>query len=1096
MKKHLIFAITFLALIACDKRKELTTDTLADTLYGFENVQDSARTKTWWFHSETETTKDGITADLEAYKKEGIGGVVYYDQTHGRAENALPAFSPEWWQMLRFSAEEAERVGLSFEVNVSNGFVAGGPWITNEYSMKRLTATELLVQGGQRFEGKLEVPMNKHNYSKDVAVLAFPAPEGKGSSSLTASPRITSNIKELDAEEIFNSNSQSLTWISVPEDERPVYLNLAFDSAFSARSICYEVRPKGLATTSATNIPAPPQETFVGTGYRLLPNLGQLEVSDDGVNYKFVCDLKPIYRAHENWQQKTISFPVAKGKYFRLNLHDWWESNESRPNMRNMQLGKVVISSAAKVDQWEEKAALYSEYIEQDRTPEYQPDETVKVADILNITDKMDADGVLRWDVPPGDWIVMRFAYVPTGGSTKHGRKNLMGRECDKMSVAAAKLQWDNYVGRIIDSLKVTNSGRLVGVVMDSHEAGAQNWTDNFIEEFKQRRGYDPTLYLPAMMGYVVDDWQRANGFLFDVRRNIADMIADNYYGTFERLSKENNLILTAQATGNALCIVSDPIQAKSKVTKPQGEFWPIHPDGNYDIKESSSSAHLYDKYVASAEAYTDAKYSHSPADLKTLADYAYAFGINEFVICASAYQPWLDRYPGSTGGGRHYCINRNNTWWEYSAPFWDYQARCAYVMRKGKSSNDLCVFLGENAPVKILTYRLPDIPGGFDFDAFTADALHSRMEANDGLVTLPDGVNYKMMVLPRNGDITLEALIKIGKMVDQGIKVYGPKPSCSKSGKEMNRAAEYATLANELWGESPADQGQNQYGKGTVYWGMTLAEALKQADIHPDISMQEGNTKDAKIYFAHRKLADGDVYFMANRKDAVEDNIFTFSAEGKYAEMWNPVSGKRYALEATADKDGGATVKLRFAPRESYFVVVTNNKNEQLPVMEWQGEPHRIEQINSSWSVHFDPKWGGAGDVIFDRLTDWTSHTDKRIKYYSGTAIYKKNITVDSVGGKVYLDLGNPQFVARVFVNDREAGIVWCSPWRLNIAPYLKEGENKLEIRVANSLINRMIYDESLPEKERVTYSYPTIVSANDELVPSGLLNVELVWE
>jgi hypothetical protein len=227
----------------------------------------------------------------------------------------------------------------------------------------------------------------------------------------------------------------------------------------------------------------------------------------------------------------------------------------------------------------------------------------------------MSPDGTLKWEVPAGRWMVMRFAYVPTGSNTKHGRKNLMGRECDKLSVEAAEYHWNHYVQVIIDSLKSSNSGNLSGVAMDSHEAGAQNWTDDFIQEFISRQGYDPTLYLPAMMGYVINDVETSNGFLFDIRRNIADMISDNYYGTFERLCNDNGLIFTAQAIGNALCIVGDPIQAKSKVSKPQGEFWPIHPDGNYDIKESSSAAHLYNKPIASAEAFTDAKYFHSLSD-------------------------------------------------------------------------------------------------------------------------------------------------------------------------------------------------------------------------------------------------------------------------------------------------------------------------------------------------------------------------------------------------------------------------------------------------------------------------------------------------
>jgi len=1087
--------ITFLLLLCvvlfgCNK-KQHATESLSDALYGFENIQDSARTKTWWFHGETETTKEGITADLEAFKKAGVDGVVYYDQTHGNMENALPAFSEEWWEMLRFSAEEAERIGITFEVHISNGFVAGGPWITPELSMKKLVAIERFIDGGHFFEETLEEPKNRYHFYKDVAVLAFPVQEETGTSR-TKEMKVSSNVSRIENVDNMFKPGKVPTQIpaSAAKEKGNVYVNMEFESDFTARSITYEVGPQAMATTSATNIPGPPQETFVGTGYRIIPDLGQLEVSDDGVNYRKVCDLKPIYGAHQGIWQKTISFNAAKGKYFRLNFHDWWDDKMRNQDIR---IKEVVLGSSAKLDQWEEKAGIQSEYIEEDQTPAYAKAEVIDSKSIVDLTDKMDENGVLRWDVPAGKWLIMRLAYIPTGGHTKHGRTNLMGLECDKLSVEAVKVQWDNYVGRMLDSLKVTNSGHVSGVVMDSHEAGSQNWTDDFIEQFTNRRGYNPMLYLPTMLGYVVDGVKESDGFLFDVRRNIADMMADNYYGTVEDLCNENELIFTAQAIGNALCIVGDPIQAKSKVAKPQGEFWGHHPTGNYDIKESSSAAHLYGKKIASAEAYTDAKYSQSLAELKVLADCAYAFGINEFVICASAYQPWLDKVPGSTGGGRHYCINRNNTFWDYSSPFWDFQARNAYIMRQGKSSIDLCVYLGENAPVKILTYRLPDIPGGFDFDAFTSDALFTRMDMQNGKITLPDGVSYKMMTLPRSGDITLDALQKIATMVKKGAKIYGPKPIKSGSGRDVGKEVEYQRLADELWGTNPSPSGVNHVGNGRVYWGMPLAKAIEQADIIPDIQMEKGDTRNSMIYFAHRKLSDADVYFMANNKDEQEDNVFTFASKGKYAQLWNTVTGERFSLPVLKSDDQTVSVKLYFHSHESYFVMITD-KEEQLPAVSWVTPKDGAEILEGPWQVYFDEKMGGPGNVTFDHLCDWTTNHDPRIKYYSGTAIYKKTVSIHATNDRMYIDLSNLGFVARVFINSQDAGVIWCSPWMLEITKYLVDGENDIEIHVANSLMNRMIYDASLPENERITYSYPAIVTPKDKLEPSGLTQVKLI--
>lgn len=1086
----IIWGLVFL--LGCTGSSDRKQSSLADALYGFEHVQDSTRTKVWWFHGETETTREGITADLEAFRRAGVGGVVYYDQVHLKAPKGVDAFSEEWWSMLYFSAEEAKRLGLSFEAHVSNGFVAGGPWITKDLGMQMLACADTLIHGGGVFNGVLPLPQNKYGYYRDVAVLAYPVVRNRWRSSSVNKPAVTSNVTGLAAADVFSEDAP-LVWIPVQKSGEQVFLKLDFGEDFTARSISYQVRPRGKATTSATNVPAPPGDTFVGTGYRVLPDLGELEVSQDGVHYTKVCALKPIYRAHSQWQQKTVSFPAATGRYFRLNLHDW---NPEGVKPQNMQLGKVVLSSQAKVDEWEEKAGLFSEYMERDHTPVYDKEEVMDPAKMVDLSHLLQEDGSISWEAPEGDWVVMRFVHVPTGGKTKHGRPNLMGLECDKMSSLAAEVQWNHYFKVILDSLRGKELP-LDGMAMDSHEAGSQNWTPGFDGEFLKRRGYDLRPYLPAMMGYVVGSSEVAKGVLYDVRRTIADLIADHYYGTLDSLCRNAGVHFTAQATGNALCIVADPIQAKGKVDISQGEFWAIHPDGNYDIKESSSAAHLYGKRIASAEAFTDAKFGHSLAYLKSLADYAYCYGINEFVVCASAYQPWLDKVPGNTGGGRHYCLNRNNTFWEYSCPFWEYQSRCAYMMRQGMAVIDLCVYLGENAPVKILTHRLPEIPEGFDFDAFTSDALFSRMSVRDGQIVLPDGMSYRMMVLPGNGELTLEALRKIAGMVEQGMCVYGGRPAGSASMVDVARQEEYTALVEKLWGKEKSLSGSHSYGKGHVYWGMPLAEAIGGMGLEPDIKKASGDMKEAKLWFAHRKLSDGELYFMHNHREATVDDVFTFRAAGKVAELWCPLTGQRYRLPMLQAVDSRLSVRLKMAPWESFFLVISDSGSGDLPVWSWDKQED-IVTVEGNWNVFFDPAKGGLGEVKFTELKDWTKHSNEAIKYYSGTAVYRKTLQWDTKGGseRLFLRFSGLGSAARVVVNGREQGIVWCSPWEIDVTDAVREGDNELEIYVVNSLMNRMIGDARLPENERFTYAFPEIASAKDTLVESGIIGrVDLVF-
>lgn len=1078
----MVILLGLLALLAsCSGVSVSQPDSLVDMVQAFACAPDTTRTKVWWFHGETETTREGITADLEAYRRAGVGGVVYYDQVHNKTTaGAIEAFSPAWWQMLRFSASEARRLGLTFECHVSNGYVAGGPWVTPDMAMQRLTTTDTMVQGGGNVELSLPVPPS--SYYKDVAVLAYPVSDDATDSRVVA-PKVSSNIVLPDVPKIFEEGNR-LIRIPAQDSTMSVYLNLDFGQNFTARSITYQVAPRGKATTSATNVPGEPGEHFVGTGYRILPPLGQLEASDDGVHYRVVCDLLPVYKAHSSWRQKTISFPTVTARYFRLNLHDW--NTPDKPRL-HMQIGDVSLSPEAKIDQWEEKAALYSEYIAPDRTPCYTAAEIIDEEELIDLTDRVDTAGVLRWNAPSGWWRVLRFAHVPTGAKTKHGRPNLMGLECDKMSAAAARLQWSHYFGAIADTLYKYNIP-LHGMAMDSHEAGSQNWTPGFEQQFAHRRGYDLRKYLPVMAGYVVGSVAESAGVLYDVRRTIADLIADNYYATFDSLCCARGLDFTAQATGNALCIVADPIQAKGRVSKPQGEFWAIHPDGNYDIKECSSAAHLYGKPIASGEAFTDVKFSQSLAYIKSLADYAYCYGINEFVVCASAYQPWLDRVPGNTGGGRHYCLHRNNTYWPYSRGFWDYQSRCAYMMRQGRPVVDLAVYLGENAPVKILTYRLPDIPAGYDFDAFTSDALFSRMSACDGVVVLPHGMTYRMIVLPRDGEITLAALQKIASFVRAGVPVYGARPIGSPSRVDRGQEAEYSRLVAEIWGENPAPEGVARYGRGQVYWGMPLEQAVRLAGIAPDVKMLKGDTKRDKLYFAHRTTSEADIYFFDNHTDRVIDDTIVLRTARKYAEMWSPVEGRRYRLSVR--NDSGLVMPLRWRPREAYFVVVTDTCDATLPTIP-RLDSTQVEPIRGDWRVTFAEAMGGVGEVCFPQLVDWTSHANPAIKYYSGTALYRntKTLRLPRTDERVFLSFARLCDVARVVVNGREVDTVWCSPWEVDITEVVREGDNTFEIYVTNSLLNRMIGDASLPADERYTYAYPSIVKPGDALVPSGII-------
>ncbi len=902
-----------------------SAQTVAQAWKAFHEPQDTARTKVWWFHGETETTREGITADLEAYKKAGVGGVVYYDQVHKPTDKALEAMSPEWWRMLKFAAQEAHRLGLSFEINVSNGYVMGGKWITKAESMQRLVGGITIVEGGKGKAGTTVLPSpSRDSEAYDVALFAIRMGESANK---------------------------------------------------GIRAITYTTAASGKSRNGAMNTPGSPD----GMLFTERPPVGVLEASDDSIHWRTVCQLPPVYGS-PTWTGQTVGFPAVQARHFRTRITDpaVLERKNSAAFIRDVQL-----SALPRLTNWEERVGLRSEFIE---PIDYSPyaDCAISQSDIMDISGKLNGDK-LNWQVPKGKWAILRIVAETTKGRSKHGRANLMGLEADNLSPRGVLKHWANYTKPIIDTLAAIGL-KPQGVTMDSHEAGAQNWTQDFEQEFRRRRGYDLRPWLPAMVGYVVGSAAKTDSVLADVRLTIADMICDRYLATLQRLCREEGVTLTAQAMGNGLSIAADNFRAKSMVDKPQGEFWARDKNGSYDIKECASAAHRYGKPIASGEAFTDMNYSQTLADMKPLADYAYSCHINEFVVCASAYQPWLDKRPGSTGGGRHYCLNRCNTLWDGSRGFWDYQARCAAMMRQGKPVTDIIAKLPSTPPTKLLARRLPAIPPGYSWEVTT----------------------------------------------------------------------------------EPGD-------KGTAAPPAT-----------PDLTDYSAHQPDNTVWFSHRKLADGDLYFVANHNDSAYHAPISLRTAYDRAYFWNPTDGTRQLMDGVQREGEKLTMPLHLEPNESGFVVATNGKVNGLEVRPFNQRPLETISIDRC-----DMAFGSEGITLKNQtLADWTQNSNPRIKYFSGMCDYTASFKVrkSAPDNRWTLRLPPVNGNVEVIVNGHDAGVIWCSPWTIDLTKHIKKGTNRLQLRVSNVLANRIIGDAGLPEAERVTYSQPQIYTSGDRLKPSGI--------
>ncbi|MEO0054952.1 MAG: hypothetical protein RLZZ50_899, partial [Verrucomicrobiota bacterium] len=972
------------------KRPDLSAD-------DFANPPVASRPTTWWYWGESVTTDHGITRDLEALRDAGFGGVVLYEQVFADRPDALKSLSPEFLARVRFAAAECARLGLKLEVNASNGFVAGGPWITPELGMQRLVATESVVAGGRRVSVVLPRATSRHNFYRDVAVLAYPTPAGGTPNALPA-PAITSQPATPDAASLFAGPDAKKIRLAPPPGGGPVLIALDYGRPVTIRALTYALRPNSKALVIATQVPTSWADDFYGQGMRLNPPVGTLESSTDGTTWTTVCTLSANGSQHDYWDIQTRAFPAATARHFRLRLEGWGRNTTYKDD--DLVIGNIELHPDARIDQWEEKAGHIVDFSNPDQTPAYAAAEVIDPARIVDLTDHLSADGHLDWDAPPGSWTVLRFGHIPTGARTKHGRPEGMGLECDKLSAAAVAVQFQNYVGRILAEVRTVPGAKLAGINVDSNEHGSQNWTAAFPDHFRRLRGYDLRRLLPVMAGRVVGSPADSDRFLNDVRRTIADLMSDEYFGALRSLCHAEGMTLMAQAPGIATCLPSDNIQAKGRTDIPMAEFWMSQADGTLDCKEAASAAHVYGLPVVAAESFTGSRADAHPAMMKPFADAALAHGINQFVVLAYVHQPREDRLPGVTQDRFYVPFQRHNTWWRDSRPFWDTLARSSHVLRQGLPVADILYHLGNDTPLKIATHRLrPVPPAGYDYDVCGDEVLLTRTRVANGRIVLPDGMSYSLLILAGGPELTLPAARRLRELVAAGATVLGPvKPTGTRSFADgPDGSAEVRRIADELWGHAPLTaRGEKSTGAGRLLWGYTPTETLARLNLPRDFYYEAG-PEGADLLHAHRRTADRDLYFVANHQNKGASFTASFRVTGRIPELWNPETGAITALPDYTERDGITRIPLALEARASVFVVFRD------PALPGPTAPAPLsarlvstlslhQEIPGPWQVAFTSGRGAPARAEFVKLISWTEHFDAGIRHFSGDATYTRD--------------------------------------------------------------------------------------------------------
>ncbi len=561
-------------------------------------------------------------------------------------------------------------------------------------------------------------------------------------------------------------------------------------------------------------------------------------------------------------------------------------------------------------------------------------------ASIVDLSSRLQPGGKIEWDVPSGGWVILRVGYTPTGQDNHPAPAEGTGPECDKFSKEALDAHWAGFVQKVLDDLgPLAGQGKSFNnVVIDSYEVGEQNWTPRARAEFQKRRGYDPLLYLPTIAGWVVENPAVAQRFQWDVRRTVADLFAESYYGHFQELCHQHGLMASFEPYTGPF----ESLQCGQAADIPMGEFW-VGGSPDPSVKLASSVGHIYGRQIIGAESFTAApgpkhgRWLEDAYSLKALGDEVFCQGVNRFIFHRYAMQPWTNRWPGMTMGQWGTHLDRTSTWWEQGRAWLEYVARCQYLLQQGRFVADAAYFDGENAPAE-LRAGSPPLPAGYDYDGVNAGVL-LQATVREGRLVLPSGMSYRLLILPPDRTMTPALLRKLAQLVEQGLTLIGPPPQASPSLEGYPQCDdEVKQLAARVWGDCDGQRvTEHPYGQGKVAWNRPLAQVLAKLDLQPDFEYPAKSS--ARLDFIHRRDGEGDIYFVSNQRSRFDTADCTFRVSGRQPELWNPDTGRIEPAPVWREERGRTVVPLSFDPAGSVFVVFRSQpQGDHLLALEREG--------------------------------------------------------------------------------------------------------------------------------------------------------------
>ncbi len=1061
---------------------------------GFQTPPTAAKPRVWWHWMNGNITQEGIAKDLDWMSRVGIGGFQNFDAnlfTPVIVPKKLVYMTPEWKAAFKFATETAIQKNLEMAIAGSPGWsVTGGPWVQPEDGMKKYVWTETQVNGGKIFNEKLPKPAEttgafQHvgigaaafggpaptlpTYYADAAVIAYKLPAQERRLQVL-SPKLSTSGGSFKLEDLTDGNLLNSTELPPQAIGEDMWIQYEFASPQTFMA---------LTLVGASHLPL---EEFNGG-----PLNRSLKVSDDGVVFREVARVSSSIVP-----QNTVSFPATTARFFRICFKTLEPVANPMlamfgvvpdPKPEGVKVAEFVLHNTSRMDQFEDKAG-FSPWKEDATLVIQTASDAIPLNSIVDLSAKMKSDGNLDWEVPPGQWAIIRLGYSLTGRQNHPASPEATGLEVDKLDPIAVRKYINNYLDQYQDA-----TGGLMGtkglqyMILDSYEAGHMTWTKNFPAEFAKRRGYAIQPWIPVLTGRVIQSMESSEKFLWDFRKTIGELITEYHYEVIGEELHKRGLKRYTESHENQRIFLADGMDVKRKADVPMSAMWTPgslaagsdeEVRSEADIRESAAVAHIYGQNIVAAESMTAVGrgFVYAPQQLKRTADLEMASGLNRFVIHTSVHQPLDDKMPGFSLGPFGQWFTRQETWAEQAKAWMDYLGRSCHLLQQGRFVADVLYYYGENNNItSTFSQKLPAVPTGYAFDFANASALINAIQVKNGLLTASSGNTYRLLVLDESARwMTLATLKRLRDLIKAGAKVSGVKPE--KSPSLSDDPAEFQKVLADAWSSPNVLKG-------------SMSEVLKKLQVAEDLVIT-GN--QAKILYVHRKTANADIYWLNNRSENVNEASISFRVSGKVPELWNPQTGKIEKVSYQI-KNGRTIIPLRFESWDAFFIVF-GQKTSVLAYSKSVLQEKTIAEITSPWQVDFQAKRGAPAQATFSQLNSWHENADPGIKYFSGAATYQNtfNITTLKKGGKYELDLGEVKELAEVTLNGKSLGVIWKKPFVIDISNAIQGGNNTLEIKVVNPWVNRLIGDAQ-PGAQKITFTTMPFYQANAPLMPAGLL-------